>query len=706
MSRPRRLILLLIPLSLSVLMQALPGRAQQAPSVRYAFADTTLLRDTLNLSFGGLFPLADSLELRPDTLRALMIRYRYTMPRLLHLSDSLGMTVDSVGVFMERQKLNPLAGGGSHRTANSFTYTSGYDIQRTTSTWTNGSQYRVFRGPLYMTNSTNIEMQRIKSGGLTSLRQNREATTEGGLTVSKGLSFGARSYQLRFFSADPGATVAQDETKSEYGFTARGLTTGKRVNTELNLRTGYLDDKSALSIKRGLSGSADGRVRYANPGVLTHDLSGSFSGNLSRTRPPNYPIELNTHDMSSNVRGNLVLLPNSPVRLNVNYGLRNTRVEALADTFVNRILNRNNSADATLRMRADADRYLDLNASAGRTVSVSGTNNSAGGHATVRWLLMGWAVDANYTDSRSTAIYKRQRGGGGYDEHGTNRSADTQMLRNFGGRIIGKLLANVALDRYRYVIHSDSATQTPRDSYRQSYRTEIVYNPSQRLSSGVALQVSLNRTVNILATTTSSNLDTRSYRTEWRWSYRVSHSLTVTQNNQIQADYQQYPFSPSRNTLALSYNNTTALAAALPGGLSIDVQHNASQAPRGSYTVQTDGGNALQLSDDTENYLLSSSVRYSPFAGISLHIDPRYLATDRSGTTNGVQARQRSDKRLDFSGGVDVNWHVGQKGMLTGRIGRTLSAQRTTSYAGGVPTISPRAETDFWNGNLQLTWTL
>jgi hypothetical protein len=35
--------------ALGLLSAALPGRAQQAPSDRFAFADSTLLRDTLDL---------------------------------------------------------------------------------------------------------------------------------------------------------------------------------------------------------------------------------------------------------------------------------------------------------------------------------------------------------------------------------------------------------------------------------------------------------------------------------------------------------------------------------------------------------------------------------------------------------------------------------------------------------------------------------
>jgi hypothetical protein len=56
MSRSFRVLLALVPVIVSLLTQALPGRAQQGQSSRYAFADTTLLRDTLGLDFSR-FPL-------------------------------------------------------------------------------------------------------------------------------------------------------------------------------------------------------------------------------------------------------------------------------------------------------------------------------------------------------------------------------------------------------------------------------------------------------------------------------------------------------------------------------------------------------------------------------------------------------------------------------------------------------------------------
>ena len=61
MVRLHRFSVLIIPVALGLLSAALPGGAQESASSRYAFADTTLLRDTLDLHFPRLFPLSDSL---------------------------------------------------------------------------------------------------------------------------------------------------------------------------------------------------------------------------------------------------------------------------------------------------------------------------------------------------------------------------------------------------------------------------------------------------------------------------------------------------------------------------------------------------------------------------------------------------------------------------------------------------------------------
>ena len=132
MKRASRLLLLLVPLAFGWLSHVQPGRAEEGTSSRFAFADTTLLRDTLDLHFVRLFPLADSLRMTPDTLRALSIRYQLSIERLVAIADSMRVPVDSVGAMMERQQFSPLA--VTSRTTNAFRYSSSYIIAQTSTT--------------------------------------------------------------------------------------------------------------------------------------------------------------------------------------------------------------------------------------------------------------------------------------------------------------------------------------------------------------------------------------------------------------------------------------------------------------------------------------------------------------------------------------------------------------------------------------------
>ena len=734
MPRPGRLSILLVPMLVALLGDALPGRAQQAAPSRYAFADTTLLRDTLSLHFTGIFPTADSLQITPDTLRALMIRYRYTLPRLLHLSDSLHVPIDSVGVVLERERFNPLAGGGAHPTRNDFHYSSSYTVNRTSKSWTNLGDFNVQRGTSFMHSVTNISMDRYDLGsGRTSLRQLRTTTAEVGWKLSQGLSLGGRANLERYDSKDPAATSNEAETKDEFQISTRTRHNFNR-NTlaELNFFTGLLDQHNSTQVKRGLSSDLNGHVRSGIGQWLSHDLNGQVTGNLSKTRRPEALNDLNTSDLSTNLRGALTMWAQSPVGLNLNYTFRKSRVENPLDlTRIQQIKTTNNGVDATLRLRKDNDRFVNLSGSLGHSLVSLGTRDDKGGHATARWLLHGVAIDANYSDARTASNYPAVLGisktdtvvtgpdtvfthhfvakAFGYIENSTTRNADITFTRNFSRKLTGKLNGTINLTRSRYnLTYPGAATPVPRDNYNQSYRGDVLYTQSEKISTGLNLTVSLVRGINIDPKSTSSNTDTRSYRGEWRWSYRLLPGLTVAQTNQIVADYQFYPFAVARNNLSLNYNTITNLSAVLSPRFNIDVSHATNQQPRGIYTATADNLESLKLSDETRNFTLRASMTYTPTPAFSISLRPEYLATDRSGSNSndGVLAKQRQDRRLGFSGGVNINKPIGSKATLQGNIARTFDDQRTRAYSNGIGTFSPRSESDFWNGSLQLSWQL
>lgn len=711
MARPTRLFLALLPLVVSLLVLALPGRAQQAVSSRYAFADTTLLRDTLGLDFRRLFPVADSLQVTPDTLRAHMIRFRMSMAQLVYLADSLGMPVDSVGRVMERERFSPLAAVDRHIRRSDFSYSTSYDIQRTTTIWSNNSIYNAQRGPHYLNQVTTIGLQRLTNAGKVTPHQTRQSTTELGSRFSKNFSLGGQADLYRLNTRDPGSPTGHSESKDELTFTLHSKQApSKHVSSELNFRSGYLnDEKVGTELKRGVLGDLNGRVRLTRGQWLSNDLSAQVNGNLSRTRRPEALATLNARDQSTIARGSLALFNSSPASLNLNYNTRRTLVEAPLDLVrLNRIRTANDGVDATLRLRRDNERFVNLTGSTARSHTQSGLRTDHGGKAVLRWGLGPWAIDANYGDTRTRSEVIRQRGGGGYIEKSTSRSAQGLVSRAFSPRITGKLTTDISLGQYRYVATADSATPPSiRDSYRQGYRIESIYSSrSRKLSGNLSLDVSLARGINLERRSSSSNSDTRSYRSTWIWNYQALSKLTATQSNSISADYQFFPFGADRNALSLSYNNDTRLSAIVTPRLTIDLRHLSSQQPRGSYTRLGDGNEYLKLSDNGQNFSLSTTISYRPSRALAISLTPDYAANSRSGTLNGVESKQREDRRLNFSGAVQVDQPIGRTGHLAGRIGRTYLDTRNTSWQAGVATLSPRSESDFWNGHLELTWRL
>lgn len=709
MKNPRR-ALLLLPLAAAGLLALAPGsRAQAQSSPRFAFADTTLLRDTLGLRFDRLFETADSLSILPDSLRAQIIRYRLPMARLVFMADSMGVPVDSVGVVIARERFNPFTQSVTAGSRTTFKYTSGYSIGKTVTDWTNGGDYSFTRGKLLLRNGTTITMTRATAAGKLNLRQDRNSTSEANWRLTPNFSLGGRAFVYSFDDVYRGSTVNQRETKSELQLSTRTRQQySKDLTSELNLFTGYLNSKNLSQLKRGLTGDLNGRTRYLRGSWLTHELSGAVNGNLSRTQRTISGVDVATRDLSTNLRGALQLYQASPVGLNVNYSVRRTAVETPTEIeTVNRLLTSGANADATMRLRKDNDRFLTLTARASRNATLTGTRVDKEGRAQGRWVLGPWALDAQAANVVGDSRYPRRSGAYGYTEKQDNRQASGEITRPFGRKITTKLTSSISLVQSRSRAIADSASPpTPRDSYRQSYRAEARYNQSERLTSGVALEVGLSRSINLPAASTSNNTDTRSYRAEWRWNYRLLRGLTASQTNTLQADYQFYPFASERNDLSLDYYVITNLNAVITPRLSVDVSHNARQQPSGDWRVLPDGSGVLLPADENLNYTLRSSVTYSPSPAMSFTLTPEYVATDRNGTTNGVEAPTRKSRRLNFTGGANLNLQIGRRGQVTGTVRRTFSSESATNYRNGVPQVSPVSEQDYWNGQLQFSWEL
>src|SRR5580765_8273746 len=322
MTRSARLLLLVFPLALGLLSSALPGRAQQAPASRFAFADTTLLRDTLGLTFENLFPLADSLGMAPQDLRALSVSYRLTLDRLLKLSDSLHVVVDSVGPVMLRERYNPLA-TTARRRGNSFTYRSTYDITRTDSRWDNTTDFFVPFGKVLISGNSGSLFHRAQAGGRTNLDQSRTLSTRAGWTFSKNLSATASMDLSSLNNGTRGSLYNSSNDDNKYSLSGTSKFQPRRGTTsEFSFSGGTENYNGSDQQRKSLNGGLTGRLRNVSVSWFTHDASGGFSGDVGDSRLPGQANYLRARSSNTNLRGTLGLFSNAPIGLNLNYSLR------------------------------------------------------------------------------------------------------------------------------------------------------------------------------------------------------------------------------------------------------------------------------------------------------------------------------------------------------------------------------------------------
>lgn len=713
MSRSR-LWILLLPLALGLASAAGPGRAQPVVDPRFAFADTTLLRDTLDLHFDRLFEIADSLGMRPDTLRALSIRYGFVPIRLLALADSMRVRVDSVGVVLLREQFNPLVARGERLTT--FDYSTGYTMQQNQNNWNNNGSFQIVRGALFLRNATTIQLQNFTTQRRTTQRQRRNAETELGWRLNPNASVGARAIIDRFDSDDPSTVTDVGESRGDYQLSLRTRQRlAPNLHTEFNAFTGYLDLDNAQQLKRGGTGEVNGKVQYNSGNWLTTDFNGQITGNLAQIDLKKLATSEDTHDFGQSYRGNVTLFPSARVGFVTDFTLKDFNVQTPDDSGIVRTV-RNASADVTMNLQGhiDSDRQISVVQTFGgsdfATAQRSAQSNRVDRNTSVdlRWRLAGTAIEASFTLAGGTSRSPALSDEGGYAEDTEGRNLDGSLSRQLAAHLIGRLRGSISLSSFRYSpIGTYPALPADRDQAQQSWRMEAAYNPGS-FNTSLGFEVGRTELVNLTSTSVTANNVLRTYRGDWTWTYRLFSRLTVTQRNGISSSYTAYPFNPLSDRLVLDYTTTTTLNAVLTQRLSLDLTHNGQQQPSGNYLFRSDlGGSFFLPADESRTYQLGARVSYTPAPGITLNIEPRYLASDRLGTdANGGKIPSRENRNLTFTGGFNLNMRVGSRGRLTGSVGRQFQSNGTQSFSNGVPQPQSVTEFDYWTGNLQFTWSL
>jgi len=760
--RLARLLPAALLLGLAALSLTPPVRAQTpaSPGARFAFADTTLLRDTLDLHFDGLFELADSLRITPDSLRAYAIRYDMPLSRLVFLADSLGTRVDSVGTVFTREQFNPLARRTDRLT--SFRYESTYTPARQSAAWGNSVTADLVRGPATLHNATVVRVDRIIGGSTIGFTRSNNSSTEAGWRFSPNLAAGGRVNYTRTENDQLGSKRVTQNTDLQGSLRGR-YSLAPHLGGDLNFFGGPFNEPSnslSSGSKQGIGTQVDGRLQYTGTSWITMDNHGTGSVRFGHATIP-ARARFPTQDLRYNLQGNVSMWPSSPASVTVNYALNGDHTERAStstqyvtgpggptdvDTLVtDRLLSEPSgtaSVDAATQFSAGGRGTLTLSANLSRSTRLLASERTSGlvldrslsrdaGFSVDGQLNMwGWSLDAQFNEDHPSDENPRTGAvsvpvDGGFDavtvdyrerSRILNRSISAQATRALTSHLTFRARGNVSLTQNRYAVvdnaylaQTDGVPVKPgdaQDNYRQSYRIEGTYMPSGRFSTTVGLQVSRVTQLLLDALRSISNKEDRVYTTDWVWTYRLFAGLTANQRNQINATYTNNIYHPQNNRLVLSYSTVTTLNATLTRHLTADLTHNTIYGPNGGYAVAVDGLQYFSVSDATRDYTLSGRLNYTPTPAFTLTLFPTYRANEREDRTGGINVTTSTRAQLDMSAGASLNTNVTERARLTGSIYRNFSSRRDVTYRAGVPNYQPSSAYDYWSGSLQLSWQL
>jgi hypothetical protein len=485
----------------------------------------------------------------------------------------------------------------------------------------------------------------------------------------------------------------------------RGLT------TQLDAFVGALNLHNTEQTKRGLSADANGRLRHVAGRWFTHEVSGHLSTDFARLVILSTGLQNNSPDVRGDMNGNLTLFNQSRIGLRTAYNLQSSNVgQPATDTTFSRLKSSRAAVDATLRTKIGTDGYVNVTESLSNVHQVTTLNGpssrrTAGLSADGRANWYGWGFEGRFQSALGRGEVSSGSVSGGYEEKTDTRSLEGAANRRFLGRLTTRLGARIALTSYRYAALGDSVTPpTSRDAASQSYRIEGNLPLTDAANTGLSLEVGRDQLVNIPSASTSANNTRRSYRAEWRWTYRLLAGLTATQRNTLSSNYTSYDFLVGADRADFDFGTATTLNAVITPHLTVDLTHTSNDQPSGNWKLFPDGFYYLLPSDRSRTFSLGTNIRYAPSEVLSFNFTPTYRAVERDAAANGVVTPQRRGNTLQFGGNVNLNLPVGPGGLLTGSLGRSYYADRSATFTSGVPIPTPLSQLDYWNASLQFSW--
>jgi hypothetical protein len=272
-------------------------------------------------------------------------------------------------------------------------------------------------------------------------------------------------------------------------------------------------------------------------------------------------------------------------------------------------------------------------------------------------------TEASWEKSRNTF----QTSGTDYDSRIT--TLRQVVRRPLGLRLVAVTTGEASINRVMY----DDKKQD-RDDLRFLLDGALGYRPRTALDCRLTAQWRKQQSVYIPAANSRNSVTAKSYAVGAELGLQVTPLAKLTQSYKMTADYSFYDFNESTNALSRTTEVRTGLQSTIGSKGKLGVDHSYRFKDTGRYVRDNPGAPRLYAKasgETTQSLALTTRYEFSP--GFALRASERMEV--RELRQRGVPAPPPArTKKLEFTGGLDLNHRFSEDFSVNGRAEKTQSS--------------------------------
>ncbi len=558
-------------------------------------------------------------------------------------------------------------------------YTSKYDINRNTDSWTQTLNFSTWSGAMDLTNATTISIGKDKT--LDRDRRNNTNNLTLGYQFPNGIKASGTLGIIRNSTVDAGRTDTQQNSENvnvgvQY---ARPLPGG--IAATFRAGAGTTHDvwvDPATSDRTSLGPHADASANFTAKRLADWSLNTSVRTSRLQSTESTTNTTTSDHNLSGNIALNATFNVRGfdPWRVTVGNQLQRTQYPFREGSIVLQETNDNVSRDVTLATGMTPRPRLKLGGSISyRNNDINREFDTERSQQSIDRALRGTLAYAFRDSTRVDFRGETSRARSLYDDvnriflNGTtfNSSMGGAVRRPLGRRAAFDAAGSYALQSFQFddtVLNTDD-----RDILRGDLAAKVDYSPTKKIVTFLRFSFQHNQTVFIDASKSGTNQTQQVYSILPSFEYRFNPRVSFREEASAIANATYFDFNEDNNRLSRTTELRSTIDAMVMPRLTVNLRHSLRFLQDGSYRRADDGVRRFGKARDDRSRDITFRADYRVIQGVSVNFRQNKRVSDiTTFQQQGTQLRETtvSNDFTEIEMGCQVN--------RTLRMGATVGA--------------------------------